>query len=53
VAVFEKLVWAFRCERCGYEWIPRKLWSEGEELPTVCTACKSPYWNKPRKEREK
>ncbi len=49
MAVFEKLVWAFRCERCGWEWIPRKPWSEGEELPTVCPSCKSPYWNRPRK----
>lgn len=46
--IFEKKVWAFRCERCGYEWIPRKPWSEGEDLPTVCPSCKSPYWNKAR-----
>ena len=47
MAVFEKTVTAYRCERCGHEWIPRK---EGNPLPTVCPKCKSPYWNKPRKE---
>ena len=51
MAVFEKTVWAFRCERCEHEWIPRKPWSEGKPLPTVCPKCKSPYWNKPRKEK--
>jgi predicted Zn-ribbon and HTH transcriptional regulator len=35
----------FRCERCGHEWIKRK-----ELDPTVCPKCKSPYWNKQRKE---
>ena len=48
MAIFQKTVWAFRCERCGHEWIPRKPWAEGERLPTVCPKCKSPYWNKPR-----
>jgi hypothetical protein len=50
MAVFEKMVWAFRCERCAHEWIPKKLWTQGEPLPMVCPSCKSPYWNKPRKE---
>jgi hypothetical protein len=35
-----------RCERCNYEWIPRNLQVE----PEMCPKCKSPYWNKPRKE---
>src|SRR5687767_1699147 len=34
-----------QCERCGHEWIPRDLAVE----PEACPACKSPYWNKPRK----
>lgn len=35
-----------QCERCGYEWLPR-----GENLePRVCPKCKSPYWNKPKKD---
>ena len=31
-----------KCKRCGHEWILRK------ERPTVCPACKSPYWNQDR-----
>lgn len=31
-----------RC-RCGHEWLPR-----GEERPTVCPKCKSPYWDRPK-----
>ncbi len=56
MAVFQKTVWAFRCERCSggtYEWLPRKPVSGDEpppeKLPTVCPKCKSPYWNKPRR----
>jgi hypothetical protein len=38
----------FRCERCRHEWIPR---GNAEMEPRVCPnpACKSPYWNRPRK----
>ncbi len=39
-------IWGFRCERCGHEWAPR----EPEQAPTVCPKCKSPYWNRPRRE---
>jgi len=35
-----------RCERCNYEWIPRDL----EVEPEACPKCKSPYWNKPKKQ---
>jgi hypothetical protein len=37
----------FRCERCGYEWIPR----DASREPAVCPnrKCKSPYWNRPRR----
>jgi len=35
----------YRCERCGHEWLPRET---GQE-PRVCPRCKSPYWNRPRK----
>ena len=48
MAVTQKMVWVFTCERCGHEWIPRKPWKEGDPLPTVCPKCKSPYWNRPR-----
>jgi len=52
MAVTQKMVWVFTCERCTHEWIPRKPWNEGDPLPTVCPKCKSPYWNKPRKVNE-
>ncbi len=35
----------YKCERCEHEWIPRKK----KEYPTICPICKSPYWDKPRK----
>jgi len=38
----------YRCERCGHEWTPRN-----KEEPLVCPKCKSPYWNKPRKNKPK
>lgn len=41
-------LWGYRCERCGHEWLPRQ---EGE--PRVCPKCKSPYWNRPRKDAHK
>lgn len=37
----------FRCERCRHKWIPNNIKVE----PTVCPKCKSPYWNKPRKNK--
>lgn len=39
----------FRCERCGHEWVPREKGIE----PKVCPSCKSPYWNRPRKNKGK
>jgi predicted Zn-ribbon and HTH transcriptional regulator len=36
----------YRCERCGHEWVPR----QPGQKPTVCPKCKSPFWNKPRKD---
>jgi DNA-directed RNA polymerase subunit RPC12/RpoP len=38
-------VMGYRCERCSHEWIPRN----GDQEPSVCPKCKSPYWNRPRK----
>ena len=38
----------FKCERCEHEWIPRN-----EEIPIICPKCKSPYWNKPKKNQNK
>ena len=45
MAVFTKTVKVYACERCEHEWIPRNL----DALPAVCPKCKSPYWNRPRK----
>lgn len=39
---------AFKCERCGYVWVPRT-----EVKPTICPHCKSPYWDKPRVRQQK
>src|SRR5437870_5490812 len=41
-------IMGFRCDRCGYEWVPRK---SSKADPKVCPnpKCKSPYWNTPRK----
>ena len=36
----------YLCERCGYRWAPK---SPGLPEPKVCTKCKSPYWNQPRR----
>ncbi len=57
-AVYKLTVWAFRCLRCGHEWIPRSPISgeleapSGDDLPRVCPKCKSPYWDRER-QREK
>jgi len=34
------------CLRCGHTWWPRT-----PEWPAVCPFCKSPYWDKSRKEK--
>lgn len=39
-------VMGYQCERCDHQWIPRDFDTE----PRVCPKCKSPYWNKPRKQ---
>jgi len=33
----------FRCNRCGFEWIPRS-----SKTPISCPKCRSKYWNKLR-----
>jgi len=38
----------YRCERCEHEWLPRN-----DDAPRVCPKCKSPYWDKPRKNNKK
>ncbi len=36
----------YRCERCNHRWVPRDKMS----MPIICPKCKSPYWNKPRRD---
>lgn len=38
----------YQCERCEHTWLPR----ESEQEPRVCPKCKSPYWNRPRQNKE-
>lgn len=33
------------CLRCGYNWTSRK------KVVRVCAHCRSPYWDRPRKEK--
>ena len=33
------------CLRCGHEWWPRT-----PEEPLICPKCKTPYWNRERKQ---
>ena len=39
-----------RCLRCGHTWIPHNP----NKIPKVCPnpKCKSPYWNRPRQNKE-
>ena len=39
---------AYICERCKHNWIPRQ---NRDDLPETCPSCRSPYWNKPRKNK--
>ena len=44
----EKMLGALQpnlCLRCSHEWR-----SKTTEKPTICPKCKSPYWNKPKKQ---
>ncbi len=36
----------FKCLRCGHEW-PSKM-----DKPLVCPKCKSPYWDRDKKEKQ-
>lgn len=37
----------FRCHRCLHAWVPY----DPKNPPRVCPKCKSPYWDRPRKEK--
>ena len=43
------LVTAYRCLRCGHEWVPMNI--HQEERPRLCPRCKTVNWDKPRKAR--
>jgi len=49
MALVELIKKGFKCERCKHEWIPHNINHE----PIVCPSCKSPYWNKPRKNNKR
>lgn len=38
----------YRCEKCGYEWVPRK-----KDYPRVCPKCHSAWWDKPKNTEKK
>ena len=37
----------YKCERCDHEWVPRV-----EEI-RVCPKCRSPYWDRKRKNKKR
>ena len=41
----------YQCERCNHVWSPRS--NKDDEIPVICPRCKTPYWNKPRKNKIK
>src|SRR5829696_3778216 len=50
-------VWAYRCERCGYIWLPKDYdvsdsSTQNREPPKSCARCKSKYWRQPFMERK-
>jgi hypothetical protein len=50
-------VWAYRCFRCGYIWLPRDYDVShsntlAREPPKACARCKSKYWNRFRRDFE-
>lgn len=51
MALIPIMIQGYRCERCGHEWFPKdRSVDAAKRLPTVCPKCKSPYWNRPRKQ---
>jgi len=41
------------CERCSHVWVPRSMGKASSKKPLVCPKCKSPYWNIPRKNKNR
>ena len=44
---FSVQVTGYECTRCRNKWIPKQQ----HVRPVSCPACKSPYWDRPRKNR--
>ena len=40
MAIVKRTITAYRCDRCGHTWIPRRA-----KLPKVCPVCKRAAWN--------
>jgi predicted Zn-ribbon and HTH transcriptional regulator len=38
-------VMGFKCQRCGHEWVPH----DPENPPRTCPKCKSPFWDRKRR----
>lgn len=44
----------FQCERCDHKWCPKSINQQKSKFidpPIICPTCKSPYWDKPRKNK--
>lgn len=40
--------WECECNKCGAKWVSRT-----SDLPTICSVCKSPRWNREQKKEKK
>jgi len=47
--IIKKLGW--NCLRCNHDWIPKEGFNE-KDKPITCPKCKSPYWDKPKREKK-
>jgi len=41
-----KMIKILKCKRCEHEWASK------QEHPLICPKCKSPYWDRKRRERK-
>jgi len=42
----DTIILGYRCNRCEHEWVARNK----TDRPTVCPKCKSPYWDKKKRQ---
>lgn len=38
----------YECARCGWKWMSR-----GDQRPVICPHCKTPYWDRARRDATK